>query len=264
MARTARPPARLAADPTNPGVWLAVEGLAWLLSDVRPRLAAWQSDVVEIAVDQLEFTMAINGLLDAIAAPVLLPAAAGDPVIIDIQGRLLCLDWHCTPERSLTGRRQLRLISGQVTIGKRLARLAEMIRPEHEGWMPPDLTTCFGAAQDRYVWLLDARGAWRALDVGFSPDAVGLHVFGSAITELLAMVGAARANYQVVAAPDWGALFCYRVGLHRLYAPLIARGRLRALGHATSSRDTAAAAAAEAAAAARAEQALEYEGEMEE
>lgn len=206
--------------PDNPGCWLAVTAIARLAGKagtlVIPR---WRQDGAELALPPERIRGAVMAVQTSIAQ-MSTPWGPAGPVTLDIAGRLLCLDWHCKPERQITGRSQLRLVAGQVTVPRQLAACAELVNADRmasEDWLD--------AAPDEGTWLLDAAGAWDRATLGYSPDALGIAVAGNAMVELMAMIGAALAPWTIDVDH-----FRYEIDGQPLWAPFVGRGRLRALG----------------------------------
>ncbi|MCC6775665.1 MAG: hypothetical protein IT537_03355 [Hyphomicrobiales bacterium] len=220
----------LRCRPDNPGCWLAVMAIARLAAKsgtlVLPR---WRQDGAELALSSVRTRKTIEAVKKAAleadesrAAP----WGAAGPITVEIAGSLVCLDWHCKAERKITGGSQLRLLSGHVTVMRQLASCAALVtadRLERDDW--------FDGAPDDGTWLFDATGAWDRATLGYSPDAIGVAVAGNAVTELLAMVGAAVAPWRID-----GNHFRYAIDGQPMWAPFIARGKLRALGWARPER----------------------------
>lgn len=220
----------LRCRPDNPGAWLAVEALCFLATRRGTlTLPAWRHDGAELPLKP-RVIAGIIGDVVAAAAPPLAPWDAAGPIVLDIRNQLICLDWHCKRDRALVpGRQQLRLISGQVTVPRKLAACVEAITKDRLSVDARDTEIPWLDGQpDTGTWLFDAAGAWSAADLGYSADAVGIQMAGNAVTELLAMVGASVAPWQLD-----GLYFRYAVAGQPMWSPLTPRGQLRALGWAT-------------------------------
>lgn len=227
----------LRCRPDNPGAWLAVTAIARLAARVGKRklvLPTWQQDGAMIALSPKQIAAIIGDCKE------IYPVAPWDdagPVIMEVRGQLICLDWHCRPERKLTSGPQLRLLSGQVTLTRHIAACTQMIT--HDRLLSAIIddeaktATWLDGAPDEGVWLFDAAGAWQRGDLGYSADALGVAVAGNAVIELLAMIGCALTTLWSLQDGH----FRYAIDDQEMWAPFIARGRLRALGWARPHQD---------------------------
>lgn len=211
-------------EPGNPGCWLAITAIARLAGQAGTLVIPhWRQDGAELALSPNQIRKTIAAVTTAVTGTEpsrSTPWGAAGPITIEIADKLVCLDWHCKPTRQITGRSQLRLVAGQVTVPRQLAACAALVtedRLAREDWLD--------GTPDEGTWLLDASGAWDRATIGYSPDALGIAVAGNAVVELMAMIGVAVAPWML----DRGH-FRYEIDSQPLWAPFVGRGRLRALG----------------------------------